>query len=158
VLIEIGSRLNNCLPDDTPVVRWGGEEILVYIEDIAYGEVDTYATMLLSVVGAKPITTKAGDISVTTSMGIVRLPFTCGDKLLSPEESVNLSDAALYRAKSTGRNRAIVIAEQQLPDNEVKATIENEFDQALAKGLVHVDVIEGPLTATSNHPGMQRVA
>ncbi len=158
VLIKVGKRLNDCLPNGTPVVRWGGEEILVYMKDMEYAEVDKYAAILLSVIGAKPITTKAGNIPVTTSIGVVRLPFTCGDKILSPEQAVNLSDAALYEAKATGRNRAIVIAEQQFPSQDIKATIENEFAHAREKGLVHVEVIPGPPTAKISSPEFKKAA
>ena len=158
VLIEVGTRLNDCLPDETPVVRWGGEEILVYIEDLDYTEVDTYAAMLLSVIGSKPVSTKAGEIAVTTSMGVVRLPFTSGDHKLTPEEAVNLADAALYKAKATGRNRAIAIADQHVANNEVKAIIENEFEQALEKGLVHIEVIDGPPTTANSHQHLDKAA
>lgn len=144
VLIEISKRLKDCLPDDTPIVRWGGEEILVYLEDLEFSEVDAYTAMLLSVIGSKPMQTKAGSITVTTSMGVVRLPFACENRPLSPEEAVNIADVALYKAKSSGRNRAISIAEQQVDTFGIKEFIERDFEEALEKGYIHIETITGP--------------
>ncbi len=144
VLVELSARIRGCLPDDTPVVRWGGEEILVYLEKLDYSEVNTFASMLLNVVGTNTVKTKAGEISVTTSIGIVRLPFHCNNQPLTPEEAVNLADVALYKAKESGRNRAIAIAEQSVDSQSTIAMIEKNFEQALSSGLVHIETIEGP--------------
>lgn len=140
------------------VVRRGGEEILLYLENLQHPEVDSYATMLLSVIGSKPIKTKAGKITATTSMGIVRPPFTCANIPLSPEEAVNIADAALYKAKSSGRNRAISIADQQVDTADIKEVIERDFEEALAKGYIHIETITGPLVAINSPSVINRAA
>ena len=63
---------------------------------------------------------------------------------MTPEEAVNLADVALYKAKQTGRNRAIAIAEQSVDSLSTIATIEKDFEQALSSGLVHIETIDGP--------------
>jgi diguanylate cyclase (GGDEF)-like protein len=151
VLVALAGRITNCLPDETPVVRWGGEEILVYLSNLGYDEVNSFATMLLNAVGATPVTTKSGDIKVTTSIGIVRLPFSCGGQTLLPEESVNLADAALYKAKSAGRNCAIAIAEQSLASEDAIAVVEKDFEKALKEGLIHTETLHGPPQRNSSY-------
>ncbi len=149
VLVELAGRIKNCLPEETPIVRWGGEEILVYLNELEHNEANTFASMLLNVVGARPVKTKAGDIHVTTSIGLVRLPFTCENQPLSPEEAVNLADVALYKAKSSGRNRTVAIAEQSI-DSQSRALIENDFEKALSDGVVHIETLSGPESAAEN--------
>ena len=157
VLIELSKRLKDCLPDDTPIVRWGGEELLVYLDNLEYPEVNTYAAMLLSVIGSTPVPTKNVSINVTTSMGVVRLPFTSANKPLSPEEAVNIADAALYKAKSSGRNQAISIAEQLVETDEIRNLIENDFESAIKQGHIHTETIMGPPVAM-NPPVIAKAA
>ncbi len=148
VLVDLANRLKNCLPDGTPIVRWGGEEILIYLKELDYNEVNSFASLLLNSVGATPINTSAGGIKVTTSIGIVRLPFSCGKNALTPDDAIKLADLALYKAKELSRNCAVAIAEQSLPDAKTKLAIENNFEQALTAGLIHVEIINGPSVAT----------
>ena len=89
-------------------------------------------------------------------MGVVRLPFTCGQELLKPEEAVNMADHALYKAKGGGRNCAVAIVEQSFPDTATRHRVEGDFDQALADGLVHLQMINGPLVSVTG--SMQRAA
>lgn len=144
VLIETARRLENCLPEGTPIVRWGGEEFLIYLKNLNHSEVNSFTAMLLNSIGTRPASTKSGDIPVTVSIGTVRIPFTCGGALLKPEEVVNIADRALYRAKSGGRNCAVVVAEQELPDDHLRKSVESDFNHAITNGLIHIEVIEGP--------------
>ena len=79
------------------VGRWGGEEFLVILEDVSMANALRFADRVrhLVTVSAHPV---AG--SVTISAGIA---------LCSPGEAVadtfRAADAALYAAKSGGRNR-----------------------------------------------------
>lgn len=45
---------------------------------------------------------------VTVSMGVV----ACGERTRTSRELVEKADAALYQAKTSGKNRVVVIAEE----------------------------------------------
>lgn len=158
VLVELSRRLKSCLPKNSLVVRWGGEEILVYLEDLDPSKVTNTATLLLTVIGSTPMRTKAGAITVSTSIGIVRLPFNSANRPLSLDEAVNIADAALYSAKSSGRNRAISITDLQVSKIEINDLIGRDFETALAQGTIHVDTIIGPPGALPQPLPLDRAA
>jgi diguanylate cyclase (GGDEF)-like protein len=144
VLIEVATRLAQAVPAGATVVRWGGEEFLVYLPGLAFTEVESIGAMVLQSIGKTPIETSHSSLSVTTSIGIVRLPFLIENKAMSAEQAVSLADAALYRAKSAGRNRAVSIASQSLPGDAARAIVENDFAQAERDALIKSVDVPGP--------------
>jgi len=147
VLVEVANRLKGCLPDDAPIVRWDGEQMLVYLKNLDYNEVNSFASMLLSSVGSAPVKTAVGLIPVTISIGVVRLPFTCGTDRLQHQEAATFTHLALHKAKVSGRNCAVAIAEQSLPTIDARKAMENDFEQALNTGVIHIETLNGPHTA-----------
>lgn len=94
-------RLGSVRTTDT-LARMGGEEFMVLLplNDIEGAMV--HAERIRRSVGDTPIATPGGDLVVTLSLGVA-------DALGSDtnfEPVVSRADAALYRAKSQGRNRA----------------------------------------------------
>ncbi len=85
------------------VVRWGGEEFLIVLPNTNAAEAMAAAERLRSVVAVTEVAGPEGTaIPVTISVGVA-LPE--GD---SAEELLSRSDAALYAAKTTGRNRVMM--------------------------------------------------
>jgi diguanylate cyclase (GGDEF)-like protein len=80
--------------------RFGGEEFVVITPGVKENGVGSLYERLRTVVANNPIPTKAGNVSVTVSIGVA---------VLSGEEMADnlfaAADAALYQAKSEGRNR-----------------------------------------------------
>jgi diguanylate cyclase (GGDEF)-like protein len=102
VLQAVAQRLQGSVRTTDTLARMGGEEFMVLLplNDIEGAMV--HAERIRRSVGDTPIATPGGDLVVTLSLGVA-------DALGSDtnfEPVVSRADAALYRAKSQGRNRA----------------------------------------------------
>ena len=121
---------------DDLVVRWGGEEFLVYMPGVTLAQAQALAERVLQAVGATPVALPAGSLAVTASVGYGCFPLPPTRLALSLERAINLADMALYTAKNQGRNRAIGIASVLADDAVALRAIEADFDQAWHSGLV----------------------
>lgn len=101
VLQDAAGRMMNCVRSYDTVARYGGEEFLIVVpsasEDIAF----RLAERIRRAIEATPIRTTAGNIPVTASFGVASCE---ADSALDVTTLLRLADAALYRAKSLGRN------------------------------------------------------
>ena len=96
--------LNNLRPEDM-VARFGGEELIALLPGTDGEEARQVAERLREAVGTTSIAADGdGDLSpLTISLGVAELQ--AGQ---SAQALVGAADAALYRAKRTGRNRVAV--------------------------------------------------
>lgn len=121
VLRHVADRLRDNLRAGDLVARYGGEEFLIVLPDASSGEGEFTAERIRRAVGNVPVMLESGEtLSVTASIGVgygMEEPFEepvmktgtfdvpqphCA---LSLDRLVGAADAALYRAKSAGRNR-----------------------------------------------------
>ena len=88
------------------VARWGGEEFLIVMEVDDREAAQVVAERVRVAVSKSPVTDTSGRlVDVTCSIGACLFPFDstrAGD--LTWQETMELADASLYRAKSKGRN------------------------------------------------------
>ena len=109
VLRDIADRLRGAVRADDLVARWGGEEFLVVsrADDPADAADDaaTLAQRLLAAIASPPLRPAPGAPGVTVSIGGV------GGVLPDDSSAADLlavADRNLYRAKTEGRDRAVV--------------------------------------------------
>ena len=139
VLKELGERLTELLRGSDIVVRWGGEEFLIAVRDSTMEGIKQLAERILQRVGSEPFSFEDKAVSITCSVGYCCFPFFSKNGTLDWEKVVQLADLALYRAKETGRNRAIGVLPAEDPVSEDKIeTILNQFDQALEENLIRL--------------------
>lgn len=91
--------------EDTPA-RIGGEEFAVFFPESSLEEARLFAERLRETVAAATFHPSGEPRSITISLGLAAL----GDKD-SRSSLMRAADAALYRAKNTGRNRVCVAGE-----------------------------------------------
>ncbi len=103
VLRGITRRLVTTLRSYDSAGRYGGEEFLIVVPDCDTAGALASAERLRESVAQEPITTSAGPISVTVSMGSVAATKYAWD--VDPSTLLRLADEALYSAKEKGRNR-----------------------------------------------------
>lgn len=86
--------------------RYGGEEFLLVLPQMAQDDAVERAEQLRSAMAAAPVTYGASSIAVTASFGVATFPRDgrSGDELIAA------ADRALYAAKAAGRNRVNVIS------------------------------------------------
>lgn len=96
LLIEVAGLLRDCSREQDLVVRYGGEEFLLQLPQTALADATTITERILATVKAQtPVTLSAG---VAEFSGATN----------SFDELVGKADAALYRAKNTGRDQYIL--------------------------------------------------
>ncbi|MFG6460624.1 diguanylate cyclase [Roseateles sp. DXS20W] len=147
VIVEVGRRIRAAVRDTDLVVRWGGEEFLVYAPELAADDLAQMAARILHGIGGPPIATPDGMLRITASIGFASFPLggTAGAALrLHWEQAVNWADMVLYKAKAEGRNRGVGIAAVEAPDADTLAAILQDFDAACQQGQVRLNVLVGP--------------
>ena len=131
------------LREDDTVSRIGGDEFVVVLEDIGSPHnASLVAEKLMELFGA-PVQVAGSDIHVTASLGIALFPRDGGDA----ETLMSHADAAMYRAKSQGRNTfefyteelTLKAAEHLRLENGLRKAIECDDLQLVYQPQVRID-------------------
>jgi two-component system, cell cycle response regulator len=111
VLREVAQRIDTEMRISDTGARFGGDEFAMVLAQAAMPDGEKVAARVLHAVRNRPITiTKGASEFVTLSIGVAVAtpgPGTRDYKVLA-ERLIAEADAALYRAKSAGRNRVAV--------------------------------------------------
>ena len=151
VLIAIADRLRDTLREEDIVVRWGGEEFLVYTPAISPGRLDDIALRLMDAVSRDPVMYRGEAIRLTTSIGFAPVLMRPGDDALTWERALRLIDQALYMAKLHGRNRAYGIA--RIASDEAFIAAERDLEAAWQAGKVEMRVLVNGPRPDAQHEG-----
>ncbi len=106
VLAEVAARILGVLRYQDNVGRYGGEEFLAVVGDCDAGGLRAAGERVRRAVSATPIPTEAGPVEVTVSVGGAAAAGGGGRR--DSRILLELTDAALYRAKASGRNAVII--------------------------------------------------
>ena len=111
VLVAFSDVLKGMIRSDDILVRWGGEEFLIILQNIKRDYLTVFPQKVIKAVSQAQLPLPNNQtISKTCSIGYAQMPFHfCQPDLLSLEQTINLSDFALYMAKENGRNQAVCI-------------------------------------------------
>lgn len=121
VLVQLAQMLRAIIRDSDWAVRLGGEEFLVLARVTAHSQLLQLAERVRVGVETHRFELKEhGTIRNTCSIGVSQFPFVASSpSAMTWEQSLNLADRALYRAKSSGRNTWIALLEKQVRAPEV---------------------------------------
>lgn len=144
VICEVARRLSHAVRAEDLVVRWGGEEFLVFAPDVEQEALAQLAERILLSVGSQPVETEDGPLRVTVSVGFAHFPLPPSRLSVHWEQAVNWADMALYTAKAQGRNRAMGIATVDARDTDALLQIEADFDAACSSSRVSLRQVLGP--------------
>ena len=114
VLKEAAQRMKRTVRVSDGLGRYGGEEFLIVLPECDREVAIRRAEAILAFIAETPISTPAGELSVTCSMGVNWTRDGCYD----PTWLIKEADAALYRAKHAGRNRVEMALEEVVPVGE----------------------------------------
>lgn len=119
VLREMSQRMRDSFRKSDLPGRWGGEEFIALLPHTTLETAQQVAERLRAQLADKPVSTSSGDIQVTLSGGIAQRQDA--DTL---EGLVGRADAALYRAKNSGRNRVMICTERVVSEPDAASTAE----------------------------------
>lgn len=145
VLRQTAERLKTATRTSDLIFRWGGEEFLIVARGAADLPRNEIANRIVSTMARGPFDIGEGrTLFRTCSVGFATYPFYFDNPTTVPLDAViELADLALYRAKQTGRNRAVGVT----PTSTAPApgdVWKNELLENLEKEAVSVEVLEGP--------------
>lgn len=109
VLTELSSIFVNCVRTSDLVIRFGGEEFLILLQDVDADEGMLVAEKIRMAVEAHLFAIAGAEISKTVSIGVSEFP---NGKAKGIWESIKHADVALYKAKDQGRNRVVQFSEE----------------------------------------------
>lgn len=144
VIKEVAYRIRQAVREQDLVVRWGGEEFLVFVRKLPDEQLRQLAERVLHGVRGSAIETDDGPLQVSVSIGFVQFPLGPEHQSVPWERAVNWADMLLYSAKAQGRNAAIGIAAvNPTPDSNLQQ-IEEDFEAACTRGLISLVHLPGP--------------
>ncbi len=144
VLVVVARRLRDTLRETDMIVRWGGEEFLVFVPATSVDQLAEIASRVMTVVAAEPIVYQGHSIRVTASIGYTPMPLPPENVAVPWERAIGLADMALYMAKLDGRNCAYGIRRLRRSDDEAMERIERDLQSAWANGMVEMHLERGP--------------
>lgn len=104
VLKIVSQRLSSRLREGDCIIRWGGEEFLIFIDNpVNEQQSELIIRRLLQEIAGTPIKLAQQDITVTVSIGFSVVKLTSLPEL---EQQLDTIDSLLYHAKNNGRNQA----------------------------------------------------
>ena len=102
VLSELAARLRATVSDNGLAVRWGGEEfVLLVTRPLTVDAAQLAEAVRLAICSAPFVVCDAKTLRITVSIGVAQ------GTLDSFSAAIQAADEALYRAKSSGRNRVV---------------------------------------------------
>lgn len=145
VLVEIAKRLRRVSRDRDQIIRWGGEEFLIYVVDTSNEALPALVERVLNEIGRQPIALQDGQLHVTATAGFISFPFASLDSQpIGWEETLQLADMALYAGKVHGRNQGWGVMRLNVPFGQARQRLESDLPGAIEDQLIDVVTVHGP--------------
>jgi diguanylate cyclase (GGDEF)-like protein len=114
VLKALSKVLTQAVRASDLVIRYGGEEFLIILQDTTGQDADNVAEKIRAAVAELKVQVSGTVLQKTISIGISEFP-TDSDTFW---QAVKYADVALYRAKEDGRNRVVRFNKDMWADNK----------------------------------------
>jgi len=130
LLVTIAERLCTSLREDDTVARMGGDEFVVVLSEIDGPDAAAQTAHRLIETLKRPVALEAHELVVTTSIGISLYPADSD----SATELIKNADAAMYRAKATGRDSFQLYEPEMNARSLEHLALETSLHRALERG------------------------
>ena len=128
LLQEVAGRLQRACRREDTLVRFGGDEFIVILEDMDTPTQAGVVAQHLLEVFAEPISLAGFDLDVTASIGISVFPDNGGDA----DALLRQADSAMYAAKEAGRNQYSFYTEELGSNVMTYLALESSLRKAIA--------------------------
>lgn len=129
VLVAVAQRLQHCLRPGDYLIRFGGDEFVVLLDDLAcMTDAERVAQRMLDSL-QQPLQIQEHQLVVSASIGIATL--SEGNQGL---DSLQAADLALYRAKAAGKAQFARYSAELQSQAQHQLELQGALGQALAKG------------------------
>ena len=152
VLTEVARRLKSVVRDTDLVLRWGGEEFLIYSPKSNSTQITGLVDRVLRAIGSEAIRVGELHIPVTVTAGYIALPFSgVPEDICGWEKTLQMADMALYLGKAHGRNRAYGLGNLLVPYEQAMPVLDHDLSAAIAAGMVELIEVIGPVQTKEAH-------
>ena len=132
ILVELSRRLRQIVRPGDTLARFGGDEFVIVCEDVPEDEVSALVDRAMNAL-ADPFDYEGRAVTISASIGIA----VAGDAT-DADTLVRDADAAMYRAKSAGRNQAVVFDQGMHEEAAARLEAESGLRRALDQGELRV--------------------
>lgn len=129
LLIDVAHRLRSALRQSDTVARISGDEFVILLENIDGPQQAGHVAETLIQAFQLPFTIHESEVSITASMGISLYPQDSADL----EALVANADAAMYKAKESGKNRYVFYTAEFTRQAVEFVFVENALKKALSE-------------------------
>lgn len=148
VLKEIACRFKQSVRDSDMVLRWGGEEFLVYSPKSNAEQCTRLVERLLKSVGEKKIDIAGHEFDITVTAGFISIPAeNHAEEKTSWEQALQIADKILYFGKENGRNRAYGFGLLSEEKEKTNSLLLHDIELAISEGMIELIAVMGPKTA-----------
>ncbi|MBI3283477.1 MAG: GGDEF domain-containing protein [Burkholderiales bacterium] len=148
VLMEVAHRLRKSVRDSDMVLRWGGEEFMIYSPRSNPAQLTHLVERVLRAIGGEAVEVGDAHVPVTLTAGFITLPFSgVPEAVCDWEKALQIADMALYLGKVNGRNRAYGVARLLTPYEDALPVLERDLSAAIKAGMVELSEVHGPARA-----------
>ena len=137
LLIAVGQRLKTAVRPGDIVARFGGDELIVLLEEVAEESDATVVAERIIEGVRRPLVVEKHEISISTSIGVAVGGGSADDANLL----IRNADIALYRAKELGASRYTVFDESMAQRVVDRLEMENELRHALEREQLSVEFL-----------------
>jgi len=117
LLKEVAKRLESCIRSGDTVARVGGDEFIIVLNEITEPKDAAQVAQKIFATMAEPLRVEGHALNVTLSIGIAICPIHGDDDVRS---LMKQADAAMYAAKSAGRNAYAFFADPSQASESAK--------------------------------------
>lgn len=135
LLIEVASRLRQCVRETDVVARLGGDEFVVVAEELEQPSDAIPVARRICQKLSEPADIESHEISISGSVGITFAPGE-GTEI---EALLSNADLALYRAKNDGRNTFRFFEPEMDEAIQNRRVLATELRQAVRNGGLHLN-------------------
>ncbi len=129
MLVEVGSRIADCVREVDTVGRFGGDEFLVLLENVHDKNCcDVVSNRLLDKF-QEPIELHGHEIIMTLSMGVL----VSTEQPAEDTDVIRLADMSMYEAKKKGRNQVVYTHEIRDKEIEERLYLENHLQRGIKR-------------------------
>ncbi|WP_051341020.1 ammonium transporter [Azospirillum halopraeferens] len=130
LLVRVADAVRGCVRSSDTVARLGGDEFTVLLTNLTdAAALDHVARKIVAAV-ARPVVLEGGEVQVSTSVGAALFPEHADDA----DDLLRKADAALYQAKTRGRNTHQLFTEELDRHTRQRRDFETRFARALQEG------------------------
>ncbi len=133
ILVKTAQILSSFMTENITIARIGGDEFIALVSQTSAQEMEKYARLAMALLGRKmEIDGRAHFLTI--SAGIALYPSQASDF----NELLRKADAALHRAKQTGKTRCVIFDDSIQKEFVRRTELENGLRNAIENGEISV--------------------